>query len=274
MATNYDSVSISNFSASIHDVTAGAGDKLNLIKSALAADVAKVASATVADGTVNVTLTSGSHITTHTDASALGSGGVDALVFDPASVHSSPLILNLNSTQAAELNLILFKQGSTDDVSLSVNSGDFRGSVILSGGDDTVTLNSTRGVVVDGGDGNDSISTGTGRDTVVVGAGSDTVFTSAGNDTIIFPASWKEPTVHASVDGGLGTDTLNISALTGHVGDIASVAQVGGVVTVTFGDGSVIDAKNIEAVLYADNTGAVKLVGVSTFVQSHEPPVV
>ena len=49
VATNYDSVSISNFSASIHDVTAGAGDKLNLIKSALAADVAKVASATVAD---------------------------------------------------------------------------------------------------------------------------------------------------------------------------------------------------------------------------------
>ncbi len=267
MATNYNSSIIADFSGSLATISAGA--KLDLIKNALAADVAKVASAVVSSGTVNVNLTSGSSLVTQDNAAGLGTSAVDVLVLNPSSAAS--VNLSLTATQAAELNLILFDQSATDDVSLTVNSGDFRGTVILGDGDDSVNLNSTRGVLVDGGDGNDTVVTGTGRDTVVVGAGSDSVFTSAGNDTIVFPSSWSDGTAYATVDGGLGTDTLNISAITGHAGDIASVAQVGGVLTVTFGSGAVIDAKNIEAVIYADDAGAVQVVGISTFLLNHPP---
>ncbi len=270
MATNYDSNSIAGFSELISDVSSGS--KLDLIKSALAADVAKVASASVSGGTVQVTLNSGAQLVAENSSSALGNNIVDALFLDPASVSGSPLNLNLTAAQAAELNLVLLDQVSTDDVTLSVSSTDFRGTVILGGGDDAVTLNSTRGVMVDGGGGNDSIVTGTGRDTVVVGAGSDTVFTSAGNDTIVFPASWTGQ-AHATLDGGLGTDTLNISGITEQAGNIVSVSQNAGVVTITFADGSVIDARNIEAVIYENDSGAVQVVGISTFLQSYEPPV-
>lgn len=270
MATNYDSDSISTFSTRIGEVSDGV--KLDLIKTALAADVAKVASAAVSGGTVQVTLASNAVITAQNGAAGLGTDVVDALFLDTASVSGSPLSLNLTAAQAAELNLVLFDQGSDANVSVSVSSGDFRGSVILSGGNDSVTINSTRGALVDGGNGNDSIVTGTGRDTVVVGAGSDSVFTSAGNDTIIFPSGWGQAQEHASVDGGLGTDTLNISGITGINGDIVSVTQSSGVVTVTFDNGSIIDARNIEAVLYADGSAAAKLVGIATFVQDHEQP--
>ncbi len=272
MATNYSTSNIGAFSDQI--AATSAGSKLDLIKSALAADVAKVSSAEVSGGTVNVTLNTGAQLVAQ-GSTQLGSTVVDALVFDAGAVDSSPLVLNLNATQAAELNLILFDQTETDNLNVTVSSADFRGSVILGDGNDTVVLNSTRGALVDGGEGNDSISTGTGRDTVVVGAGSDSVFTSAGNDTIVFPSSWSQETAHATVDGGLGTDTLNISGISGNIGDIVSATQVGNVVTVTFGDGSVIDARNIEAIIYADNTGAVKVVGVSTFLQAYPevPPI-
>lgn len=273
MATNYDSSNISQFSDRIGDASDGA--KLDLIKSALAADVAKVASAEVLSGVIQLSLVSGAQLTAQNGAAGLGTDVVDALFLDTASVSGSPLSLNLTAAQAAELNLVLFDQGSDANVSVSVSSGDFRGSIILSGGDDSVTINSTRGALVDGGDGDDSIVTGTGRDTVVVGAGSDSVFTSAGNDTIIFPSGWGTGQEHASIDGGLGTDTLNIAGITGLYGDIVSVSQNSGVVTVTFADGSIIDARNIEAVLYADGSAAAKLVGIATFVQDHlQPPQV
>ncbi len=269
MATNYNSSNIADLGLIIAE--ASAGSQLDMIKNALAADVAKVTSAVVSSGTVNVNLVNGASLVAQDGASGLGSTAVDVLFLNPAD-NPSPVNLSLNSAQAAELNLILVDQSATENVSLTVNSADFRGSVILGDGNDSVNLNSTRGVLVDGGDGNDSVVTGTGRDTVVVGAGSDTVFTSAGNDTITFPASWSQPSVHASVDGGFGTDTLNISAITGHAGDIATVSQINGVVTVTFGNGAVIDAKNIEAVIYADDAGTVQLVGMSTFVLAHEQP--
>ncbi len=270
MTTNYNSSNIAGFSELIGE--ASGGSKLDLIKSALAADVAKVSAAAVSGGTVQVTLNSGAHLVARDGSSGIGADIVDALFFDSSSVSGSPLSLNLTAAQAAELNFVLFDQAGTDNVTLAVSSADFRGSVILGGGNDTVALNSTRGVLVDGGDGNDSIVTGTGRDTVVVGAGSDSVFTSAGNDTIIFPSSWGQPQEHATVDGGLGTDTLNLSGLTGQNGNIVSVTQSAGVVTVTFADGSIIDASNIEAVIYADDAGDVKLVGVSTFILTHEQP--
>lgn len=273
MATNYDSSNISNFSARL--ASTSDGSKLDLIKNALAADVAKVSSAAVSSGTVQVTLNTSASLGLQDGSEVFGTNVVDALFYDPATSGSAPLVLNLSAAQAAELNLILFDQTATADMSLTVSSADFRGSVILGDGNDTVVLNSTRGVLVDGGDGNDSIVTGTGRDTVVVGAGSDSVFTSAGNDTITFPSSWSQTPAHATVDGGLGTDTLNLSEITGLNGDIVSVTQNAGLVTVTFADGSVIDARNIEAVVYADGAGPVKLVGVTTFIQAHDlpPPV-
>lgn len=100
----------------------------------------------------------------------------------------------------------------TDEQSLNVR--------IESGaGDDTITIDESvaRGVTVDGGIGDDTITGGSGDDTIIGGSGDDTIIGGDGADTI--EAGFGAD----NVDGGAGDDTIDggsgIDVLEGGLGD-------------------------------------------------------
>jgi hypothetical protein len=99
-------------------------------------------------------------------------------------------------------------------------------------GNDTVTITGSRGVTINGGDGNDILNGGSGNDMLVGGngndqlnggggddvlnggAGNDTDLGGAGNDRYVFgPATAAEVDVIGETAGN-GTDTLDFSAMT------------------------------------------------------------
>jgi len=262
----------------------GDGQKLEIIRTALLADVAKVGGFVIdnspgSGNPVDITVKDGKTLSVlEATVPADLTGPVDVLLFG-SSAADRTLTLNLNASQAAELDLILFDQlpsivpDDTGDVTLTVSAAAFRGAVVLGAGDDKAVFTSTRGVQVDGGDGDDSIVTGTGRDTVVIGAGDDTVLTGAGNDTIVFANTWFGS---ASVNAGLGTDVLDLRGISfedtsSTFGQIESVTQASGVLSIQFKDGSTISASNIEAILYQDDGGLAKVVGVAKFIEDYPP---
>src|SRR5207249_2955520 len=62
-------------------------------------------------------------------------------------------------------------------------------NILAHGGDDIIQIDSSLDalklrVIVDGGDGNDRISTGAGNDMVIGGAGDDSIYGNGGNDTL------------------------------------------------------------------------------------------
>ena len=82
---------------------------------------------------------------------------------------------------------------------------------MLNGGDSLIAAPTTTGtLIVNGGTGNDTITTRDGADTINGGDGTDTVNAGGGNDTVIGTAD----TVNDSYTGGTGTDTIDYSALT------------------------------------------------------------
>jgi Ca2+-binding RTX toxin-like protein len=99
-------------------------------------------------------------------------------------------------------------------------------------GNDTVTITGSRGVTINGGDGNDILNGGSGNDSLLGGngndqlnggggddvlnggAGNDTELGGAGNDRYVFgPATAAEVDVIGETAGN-GTDTLDFSAMT------------------------------------------------------------
>ncbi len=111
--------------------------------------------------------------------------------------------------------------GDGDDVVNLYIGSDVRGSILLGAGNDRITMNSyLGGVIVDGGDGNDDITTSDGDDVISGGAGNDYVYAAAGNDTI--NAGSGDDTILADegndvIDGGAGFDTLFLARATGPV---------------------------------------------------------
>ncbi len=78
-------------------------------------------------------------------------------------------------------------------------------------GDDVITASNTASNMINGGAGNDNITTGSGSDTIYGDDGNDTIYTGGGNDTI-YGGSGNDVIAASSgddiLDGGTGNDIL------------------------------------------------------------------
>ncbi|HEX7811314.1 MAG TPA: Ig-like domain-containing protein, partial [Burkholderiales bacterium] len=152
---------------------------------------------------------------------------VDAGTGSNTVLGNGPVTVLVNGTTGAD-TIVATRSGSK--VNYSVNgvnssaSGAAKLIVNALGGNDTVTLNSlTIPAMVDGGDGNDTLSGasssgslwligGAGHDTLVGGSGNDLLDGGAGNDTLV-GGPGNDVLLGGSGDdilsGGAGSDTLN-----------------------------------------------------------------
>ena len=159
-------------------------------------------------------------------------------------------------------------------------TGFFKGVVATNGGNDSIVLNSTLGVTVSSGDGNDSVTTGSGNDSVSAGSGNDSIVTGAGNDSVSTGSGTD------SVSTGDGNDIVLVGSgsggglLNGDVGNSDSLdlrlvtinnvdVAINGEITITFDGGFVITASNFEQFIYDSNgtttAGGIVTVGVNDF---------
>src|SRR5689334_10398770 len=181
----------------------------------------------------------------------------------------APFTIDIGTTE----NLVLHAGGG-DDVITASNGLATLINLTLDGGDgnDTIT----------GGDGNDLLIGGAGDDVVIGGRGADTAQLGDGNDTFI----WNPGDGNDTVDGGAGTDTLQFNganvaeimsltaashghvSLTRNVGNIAmdldnietvNIAAAGGADSITVGDLTGTDVKQVEIDLGIIGTGAPDL---------------
>ncbi|VAX04078.1 Alkaline phosphatase [hydrothermal vent metagenome] len=130
----------------------------------------------------------------------------------------------------------------------------------MGAGDDIVdmtsnTYNYDQGVIVKGGEGNDTLWTSTGDDTLIGGTGNDSMFGGEGSDIFVFEANEGNDTV----DGGAGwTDVIQLN-------DVGADSQQGW--TLTLDDGSMIastDEDANEMLLSDDASGTISFDDGST----------
>ncbi|MFD2185050.1 hypothetical protein ACFSOX_23095, partial [Rhodoplanes azumiensis] len=98
----------------------------------------------------------------------------------------------------------ILDMGDGDDVINLYIGSNGEGEIRLGAGNDRLTADSWLGqsITVDGGDGDDQITTARGDDLVEGGAGADLIYTNEGNDTIVAGAG------DDTIDGGAGADQL------------------------------------------------------------------
>ena len=140
----------------------------------------------------------------------------------------------------------------------SINTGDGEGIVNAGAGNDIINAGSGDDTIdagvgddqifagdgdntIDGGEGNDYIYTGEGQDTVDDGGGSDTIFTNGGNDTVtsdggdtIYTGEGDDSVSSvglgfSQLDGGDGTDTLEVDFSSSTGGNNSYFGYFGGV---------------------------------------------
>jgi Ca2+-binding RTX toxin-like protein len=149
----------------------------------------------------------------------------------PTLKHGS---LNIVGTRASDRIALRLKAG--DPRTLQVDFGDngkadfsfkrkriARISVHAAGGNDLVRIDERHGVftdriptLLDGGDGNDTLSGGAGAETLLGGAGTDLVDGNGGNDHVLLGAGddsfvWNPGDGSDTVDGEAGTDSMGFN---------------------------------------------------------------
>ena len=117
---------------------------------------------------------------------------------------------------------------------------------------------------LDGGLGNDEIIGGAGNDTIIGGGGSDTVTAGTGDDVITVGGNGGAA-FNTVVNGGSGTDRLNItySGISG-LGDLLPMGYSGDTLSFRDANGGVISATSIEQ-LYVNNKQYQLYLGSYTF---------
>lgn len=130
--------------------------------------------------------------------------------------------------------------------------------IIGTAGDDTFTVDGDKNTTVDGGAGDDVITTSGGDDSVSGGLGNDTIDAGAGSDTILGGAGDDSISGGAgddSIYGGQGDDTV---VFDGNQDDY-TVSQDGAIVTVVNNEtgetDSLVNAENLE---FGDGTQAIE----------------
>jgi Ca2+-binding RTX toxin-like protein len=166
---------------------------------------------------------------------------------------------HISKADIKDLNALVFTTNENVDFTLSGNHTlSFKGVVTTNGGDDTINLNSIRGVTVSSGYGNDSVNTGAGNDTVLTGAGNDSINTGAGDD-IVFAGAGND-----TINTGAGDDTVFAGAgndIINTGGGNDSVSTGSGNDSVTTGDGNdtVYVGSGNDSVNTGDGADIVKL---------------
>jgi len=164
--------------------------------------------------------------------------------------------IDLSKAAAKDLqNLLVLNVKGNQQTDITIKNNNFHGAIVLDDGDgtnsNTVNLVTNKAVIVETGIGNDSVSTGSGADTVVVAAGNDTVKTGSGNDRVEIKSDF---TGKATVDGGSGTNTLNLSG----VGKI-SIDANGNFIAAMDALNSSVSFKNFKAVVLGDDPTTVDI---------------
>jgi Ca2+-binding RTX toxin-like protein len=156
-------------------------------------------------------------------------------------------IETLSLTKAADYNITLNSGATTLAQTAGIVTVD--GTSLLS--DDYLILDATNytvGLKVTSGAGNDTITTGTGNDSIVTGAGNDTISSGTGNDILDggigddkFIFTTTSLTNGDKVQGGSGTDILNITDAVALNGLSTAFQYVSGIETLELdGGGSVV----------------------------------
>jgi len=113
--------------------------------------------------------------------------------------------------------------------------------IIGTNGDDNFTVEGDRNTTVDGGAGNDVITTSGGDDSITGGAGNDSISAGAGNDSIY---------------GGAGDD---VAIFAGNAADY-TIEQKGGLTIVTHNEtGDVNEVVNVETLTFDDGSQPVEV---------------
>jgi len=133
----------------------------------------------------------------------------------------------------------------------------------MGAGDDIVDMTSNtytydQGIIVKGGEGNDTLWTSTGDDTLIGGTGNDSMYGGAGSDIFVFGANEGNDTVDGGTGGGW-TDVIQLSGFSD------SDSQQGW--TLTLDDGSTISSTDEDAneiLLSDDASGTITFDDGST----------
>lgn len=229
-----------------------------------------------------------SSTTTAAISSVLGLDTVDSLAVASwngtgpviAPVGQIPDVLTISADDEASLTLplgtentavVILDSEAGDDVTLTIGAEAAASArllatdavvegiarVVVGGeGNDTITVNGSTNVLLDGGAGNDNLVTGSGNDVIIAGTGTNVIDAGAGNDTIVTGLGVD------TIAAGTGFDTIDVAAasanfttsvvgstlvLTGTGASAGAVSTVTGAEFVSFADGKTLAVVETEA---------------------------
>ena len=144
-----------------------------------------------------------------------------------------------------------------------IDGGNSSDTIVGGDGDDTIVGGDGNDSIF-GGDGNNDISGGTGADTIIAGGGDNIIDGGNSADLIVVGGG------NDSITGGSGVDTIRLLADNGSIGsdtviggsgsdtlfidhfaaDIAEFGTNGGVTTITFDNGDMVQYSDIQTVIF------------------------
>lgn len=151
----------------------------------------------------------------------------------------------------------------------SITTGNGKDIVRGDDGNDTINTGNGNDEIV-GGAGADSVIAGNGKDTIVTGNGSDTVDAGNGNDLIIVGDNEASQPTNIIIDGGKGTDTLNLANnVYIEAGSVDTAAKT---IALELSDGTQFNIVNVEKFVIDTNgdgnAETVGLIGLSDYLDS------
>jgi Ca2+-binding RTX toxin-like protein len=172
-----------------------------------------------------------------TTATINGAGGADQIIFNEDTIDiEDPYFTNFSSFEVVKL-----ADGEGSTISLDAEALEAGIKEVTGGnGNDEITFGSAydgdaeadpTSVKVDGGDGDDAITTAGGDDTITGGAGADVIDGGAGNDVFVYAATG---------------DTVNATEISGDVG-VVTFAD-GAEIIINFGDGNINPTQGLDTI--------------------------
>ncbi|MEM9924573.1 MAG: hypothetical protein AAF915_12620 [Cyanobacteria bacterium P01_D01_bin.50] len=150
-------------------------------------------------------------------------------------------------------DLAIDATGSQGEIKV-INNGILEGAVKLGEGNDSFLSNSSVGVLVDGGGGNDTITGGSGDDTLVGGAGNDILTGNGGSDTFVFSTGSDVDIIQ---NFEVSNDLLDVAGLFGDIDQIlgagGAASQNGNDTLIDFGNNDLVTLVNVNVDTLSEN---------------------